>query len=194
MKKIILLLAIIVVGVLPTFGQNFGVYYSVSFPTGDLSDFISKTSFRGVNADYHFMLTDNIGVGVSTGWNVFYEDLDYDTYTVGNTSLSGKQYRYSNHIPMLASGAYFLKPNEKINPFAKLGIGTIYTRRNTDMGQYTQEQVAWNFAMVPEIGVLYGVGIDKAVNLSLKYYNGFQAGSELDKAQSYFSLNIGFVF
>ncbi len=53
--------------------------------------------------DFQKMVQDNIGVGVSVGWNVFYEELDYDTYTLDNVSLSGKQWRYSNHIPILAS-------------------------------------------------------------------------------------------
>jgi len=195
MKKAILIIAFIIAGFMPAMSQvDVGVYYSIGIPTGDLGQFISKASFRGINVDFHSMVKSNIGVGFSTGWTVFYEAMDYDTYTYGNISISGKQYRYSNHIPLLASGVYYLSPDDDLNPFVKLGIGTVYTRRNTDMSEYTVEEEAWNFALVPEVGLQYKVGYDRSVSLSVRYNSAFQAGSELEGAQSFIAINLGFVF
>lgn len=170
------------------------VTYSVGFPSGDLKDFITKTSWRGINFDFQKMVQPNIGVGFSMGWNVFYEDLAYDTYTVDNISLSGKQWRYSNHIPLLISSSYYLKPGEQLNPFVGLGVGTIYSIRNTDMNLYTIEEEAWNFALQPSIGVLIQASDVTSFHVSMKYNYGFQAGSELQNAQSYLALNVGFTF
>jgi outer membrane protein len=195
MRKIFLSVAICLTSIGGLYAQSYtSLTYSIGFPTGDLGDFISQPSFRGITLDYHKLIQPNIGVGFSVGWNVFYEDLPNDTYTVDNVSLSGKQYRYMNYWPILAKGAYYLSPGETINPFVGLGVGTIYSLQNTDMNLYTVELDAWNFALQPEIGVLFNVDPSVAMTLVAKYYNGFAASGDLDTAQSYFTLNLGFTF
>ncbi len=178
---------------LPWAQTQTAVTYSVGFGMGDLGDFVNKPSFRGIGIDYRKLVQPNIGVGFTLGWNVFYEEKAYATYTLDNQALSGKQYRYSNQFPVLLSGTYFLKPGESLNPYVGLGAGTMYSLRNTDMNLYTVEEDAWHFSMVPEIGVQYSVDDATALLIGLKYVNGFKAG-DFDKAQSFLSLNVGFVF
>lgn len=195
MKKIFLitLLSVFTLGAVLA-QSNTVVSYSVGFPTGDLSDFIEKTSFRGMSIDYRKMVNPNVGVGVNFSWNTFYEEKGKATYTRDNISLTGKQYRYSNNFPMLATVAYFLKPEETTNPFVGLGVGTMYTLRNTDMNLYTLEQDAWNFLLQPEIGIQFDIDPSSALHLSLKYNYGFQGGNDLTTSQSYLALNVGFAF
>lgn len=195
MKKILIaavVLCLSTVGVLKA-QTTTTLTYNVGFPTGDLKDFIGKTSFRGVTFDYQKMVQDNIGVGVLVGWNVFYEEKSYDTYTIDNVSLSGKQWRYSNHIPILLSSTYQLKPGDSMNPYVGLGVGVTYTLRNTDMNLYTIERDAWNFTLQPAVGVLIEASDVTKVNISARYNQGFKAG-DFESAQSYFSLNVGFTF
>src|SRR5688572_2472890 len=136
MKKIFFFL--FVVAATPSFSQNItSLQYSIGFGTGDLGDFIGAPSFRGISLDYRRLVQPNIGVGFDVGWNVFYEAKSYGVYTIDNLSYSGKQWRYNNQMPMLFAADYYLKPGEQLNPFVGLGLGTMYSRRNTDMGQYT---------------------------------------------------------
>ncbi len=195
MKKIFYILCASFVLSLPSvMGQsNTYLTYSMGFGSGDLGDFISKASFRGATLDYRKMVQPSMGVGFSLGWNVFYEEKPYETYYSGNAALSGKQYRYSNNVPMLISGDYYLNPGEKISTILGLGTGVMYTRRNTDMNLYTLEQEAWNFTLQPEIGIQLNNSITSGTTIMLKYYYGFAAG-ELEEAQSYFALSVGFVF
>lgn len=195
MKKILLAacaFCLCTVGVVQA--QSFtALTYSVGFGVGDVKEYISQASFRGATIEYNKMIQDNLGVGFLTGWNVFYDALPYDTYTLDNQSLSGKQWRYSNHIPIFISANYFLKPGERVNPFVGLGIGTIYTLRNTDMNLYTLEQDAWSFGLSPTIGAHIEASSETRFNVSLRYNNGFKAG-DFDAGQNYFSLNVGFAF
>jgi len=195
MKKLIYILIISFSGAVGILQAQSNTYltYSMGFGMGDLGDFISKPSFRGAALDYRKMVQPNVGVGFNLGWNVFYEEKAYDTYTDGNQALSGKQYRYSNNIPMLINADYYLNPGEKMSTFFGLGTGVAYTRRNTDMNLYTLEQEAWNFSLVPEIGVQFNNNISSATTIMLKYYYGLKAG-DFDAAQSYLALNVGFVF
>jgi hypothetical protein len=167
--------------------------YAVGFGTGDLGDFISQPSFRGFNIECLKMTSTKIGVGGSFGWNVFYDERNYDTYTKGSASLSGKQYRYSNNLPLLANFDYYMNPGQKVNSYVGLGTGVIYTRRNTDMNLYTLEQEAWNFALQPQIGLEFDNSFSSAFTIAAKYFYGFSAG-DFDKPQSYITVNIGWTF
>jgi outer membrane protein len=191
MRKILLVL--FVVATLPGFAQHLtALQYSMGFATGDLSDFIQKPSFRGFTLDYRKLVQSNIGVGIDAGWNVFYDALDYDVYTIENRSFSGKQYRYNNQAPILFAVDYYMDYAEGVTPFAGLGVGTMYSRRNTNMGVYSLEQDAWHFALKPEIGILFDPIDGVSFSLTGKYYYGFEADGL--PSQSYFALNFGFVY
>jgi hypothetical protein len=163
--------------------------YSFGFSSGELHDYIKPVSWRGVGFDYRKFVRENVGVGLEIGWNVFYEKRPFDTYTTGNIDYSGKQYRYSNHMPLLFGVDYYLNPTEKIVGFAGFGIGTMYSQRNTEMGQWSFERTAWHFAIRPELGVIMNSQDGVGVSLSTKYYYGVKAGDL--PAQGFFTLNIG---
>ena len=177
-----------------SFSQNnlTALQYSMGFGAGNMHDFIGAASFRGFTIDYRNLVQPNIGVGVDIGWNVFYDELPDGTYEYENLTISGKQWRYSNHFPMLAAMDFYLKPDETINPFVGLGLGTMYSLQNTDMSAYTYEKDAWHFALRPEIGVILDIAPGMGFMIASKYYYGFKAGDL--PAQGYFTINVGFVF
>lgn len=195
MKRLIYTILFAVAAITVSNAQNsyVDVAYSMGFATGDMGDFIKKASFRGISFDYRYAFQPNMALGFNLGWNTFYEEKGTDTYTVDNASLTGKQYRYVNTVPMLATFTYLLSPDEFLCPYAALGIGTMYARRNTDMNLYTIEQEGWPFVLQPEVGVRLQAADNVGILVNVKYLNGFKAG-EFDDAQSYFTLNVGFAF
>ena len=194
MKRLAIIIIAALATTVTTFGQKkFELAYPMAFGIGDLGDFISEPSFRGISIDYRQNVTENIAIGTHLGWHTFYSEQAKATYTRDNQSLTGKQYRYSNNFPLLVTGTYYLSPDAFVSPFASLGLGTVYTRRNTDMNLYTVEQEAWNFALHPEVGVHLNTADEVGVVISLKYLHGFTAG-DFDADQSYLSLAIGLCF
>lgn len=195
MKKITILIAIVtLIGPFATLAQesHVSVEYVVGFPTGDLGDFIGKTSFRGAVIEYQNYIKDNLSIGGEVGWSAFYERKDYDTYSQENVSVSGVQYRYSSQVPILISAEYMFGSKESLKPYVNFGLGTMYSRRDTDMGLWYSREDAWQFALKPELGIMYEINTNSALNLSAKYYTGFASGDL--EAQSYFALGVGFVF
>lgn len=172
--------------------NHISVQYDMSFGTGDLGSYISPWSFRGASAQYRYAVTHNILVGMDAAWNVFYEKKNYDTYTSGTQSLSGIQYRYQNEVPLLAAIDYVFMPEKNFQPYIGLGIGTIYSERVTWMGVWSVEQNPWQFALKPEIGMMYKVSYGTALKLGLKYYTGFKAGDL--ETQNYFTISVGFAW
>jgi outer membrane protein len=164
--------------------------YSIGFSTGDLHDYVAPVSWRGVTYNYNRMVETGASLGLEIGWNVFYEEKAYDTYTRGDWDYSGKQYRYSNNVPLLFTIGYYVNPDDAVTPFANLGIGTMYSERKTTMGAYTFTADGWHFEMKPELGIMYNTE-GASVSLSGKYYYGFKTGDL--PAEGFFTLNLGVV-
>ncbi len=195
MKKIlfiILVISLVVPGVLRAQGGYTAIGYVMGFGTGDLGDYVSKASFRGAVFEYQKEISSKMSAGFELGWNTFYEKKDYDTYTIESASLSGVQYRYSNNFPMLATVEYNLKPDEMIRPYVNFGLGTMYSRRDLDMGVWTVQETAWHFAIKPEIGALFEINPGLAFKFAAKYHVGFKASGL--ETQSYLALNFGLAF
>jgi outer membrane protein len=163
--------------------------YAVSFSTGDMHDYISAVSWRGILMEYRAPVKNNFLAGVDVGWNVFYERKDYDTYTIDTRSLSGVQYRYQNSVPILASFDYLISSENALKPYIGLGIGTLFSERATDMNLYRLEEKTWQFALKGELGILYEITYNTSVKFAAKYYTGFKTNT-LD-TQGYVSLSLG---
>lgn len=189
----IVLLSFAIPGMVQAQSGYTSIQYVIGFGTGDLGSFISKASFRGAVFEYQRNINPNLSAGLEIGWNTFYEKKDYDTYTQETVSVSGLQYRYSSHLPLLATVEYNLKPEGPFKPYVNLGIGTMYTKRDTDMGQWRLAQEAWHFALKPELGLLYELNFSTDLKASAKYYTGF-AGGDLESSQSYFAITAGIAF
>lgn len=175
-----------------SYSQSQKHVYSLEYSVGLGNDFIDNVSFRGLAFEYRNMVKPNIGVGVGIGYNFFYEEKDYNTYTYGNESLSGIQFRYLHNIPMMVAGDYYFKPNTKINPFVGVGIGGNYVAKRTEMGVFLIEDEAFQFAFRPEAGAIFEVGPDAKISFTAKYIIGTDA-DDID-AVNYLALNIGYVF
>jgi outer membrane protein len=92
---------------------------------------------------------------------------------------------------MLATVEYYFISEGPVKPYFNLGLGTIYTIRTTDMGIWRLEDKVWQFALKPELGLIYEVGMNASVKLEAKYYTGF--GSSLE-TQSFFAISTGMVW
>lgn len=168
------------------------IQYATGFSTGDMGTYISSPSFRGAIIEYRNAVQPNLLVGVDVGWNVFYERKDEATYTRGTEALSGIQYRTQNELPILISADYFISIDTRLKPYAGLGIGTLYSQRSTDMGQWRLKEDPWHFAIKPEVGFLYEMSYSTSFKFAAKYYNGFTSGDL--PAQGYFSISAGLAF
>jgi Outer membrane protein beta-barrel domain len=173
--------------------QNFIISYPISFPTGAHSDYISATSFRGFSTEYVQTVKENLSVGLELGWHVFYQEENEKEYKEGTISITGRQYRYTNAVPILAQAKWLLPSNsDATNFYVGLGIGTLYVDRSTDFGLYRIKNDAWQFLLRPEAGVAFKLQPGTRLFAGVKYYSAFNT-DDLD-GQSFLSANIGFIF
>lgn len=168
-----------------------GFTYSVAVPTGVTKDFCIDASFRGFNYEGYYEVGSHFAMGWLLGWNVFYNKLAGQTFIKDNITIKSTQYRYMNEFPMLLRGLYLFGEKDGIRPFAGGDLGIIYNVRDLDLGVYSSKEMAWQFAMAPEVGIVVPM---KAVSFTAGIrYNYALAGGELDEV-SYFSFNLGILF
>lgn len=191
MKKYILFALLFVLTTAGVKGQaSFSsLQYTVAFPTGDLKDFVDKTSWRGVNFDYRKGISDKVSAGFSIGYQLFYEERKNATVEQGTITLHGDQFRYVNSCPVTANLAYNFAPGEAISPYVGLGVGTLFRETELDMGLYMVSDDSWHFALRPEAGVLFEPQPGVGLLLNVKYMNAFKT-EDMDAA-NFISLNLG---
>lgn len=191
MKKILFILGFISVGFASTAQDTYSsLHYDVSVPLSNTQDYIGRASWRGVGFDYRNRITGKFAAGFSIGWHVFNERKDFDTYTEGNVSLSGIQFRYINSFPIHANGSYYLTNEDAdFQPFIGVGIGTTAFTMRTEMGLFQSTTNSWNFSLQPEAGFLYRINYSTAFIATAKYYSIFK-NNKID-AQGYLTFSIG---
>src|SRR5215204_4858345 len=180
MKKIFLIMIVLLAfasqqGRAQEAGSNLvSLQYSVSFSMGDLNKYISKVSALGMLIDYRFMATDNAYAGVELGGNLFYEKKDYASHTEGTMTFTGTQWRYVSVMPLLVNAGYVFMPASEFSPYAGVGIGTLYHEVELDIGIYELTRNQWQFAVKPEVGIIYKPMPEIGILLGAKSYNGFK--------------------
>ncbi|MBO9201724.1 MULTISPECIES: hypothetical protein [Niastella] len=193
MKHILLSAFILLCGVTLYSQSSFILSYPMGLPLGDLHDYSSKTSFRGISMEFLGHAKPGVAVGLETGWNVFYEKKNKEPYKQGTTTITGTQYRYTNAVPILVESKWYpTEEKKKANPYVGLGVGTLFASRSTDFGLYRITNEAWQFCVRPEVGVLFSIEPGLKAMLGAKYYGAFNT-DDLD-GQSFLSINVGFVF
>ena len=193
MKRVLITASLLLFFAVSSFAQTkFALTYSIGFPTGETSDFFSKTSWRGINIDYHYLLEDNFAIGFSTGWQVFSDNRGFVTETSGTETVSGFRYNYLNSFPLLATGSYFFDSSSDLVPFASLGLGLTYNELEEDIGLFRNTRTGWPFTVRPEIGMDYEINYGVALRASVRY-NYVASGNTLPSLPS-FGVNGGFVW
>ena len=163
----------------------------VGIPTGETSDYIDNTSWRGVNFDFSYFLKRDLAIGLSGGWQVFDEGRGFVTETSGTETISGYRYNYLNSIPLYGTSTYYFK-TDKISPYISLGVGVIYNELEQDIGLIQEQDDAWHFSLKPEIGLDFEVYYGLELRTSLRYYYVNEAGDLPDL--SYLGIGLGLVW
>ena len=168
MKKYIYLLVVFAMISASSFGQGmFGISYDIGVPVGGTSDYIGAPSFRGFGIEGRGFITDNISYGGSFNWATFYEEFGPEVWSVeGDTRTAyGKQYRYINSFPLMATMHYYFGEWDATRIYAGAGIGAQKIDQRTDFGIYTINDKTWRFGIAPEVGVLIPVNFNSSINL-----------------------------
>ncbi len=176
-----------------------GLTYSVSVPTGETSDFISKTSFKGLRIDLRKFISHEVSIGFLAGWSAFEEE----TNRLISTSIGvvyGEQNRLINVFPVMITTHYYFGEGTEFRPFIGIGVGTYYfyhqLEHTLELADSDLESFKWQFGVAPEAGFVYLVESFYYI-VNVRYNYAFSAQNDITNkstSQSFLTFNIGFAF
>ena len=192
-------LAIAPPGIILAQPHNFSVIsYNPSIPTGKLADFTDQTSFRGFNAEFRVVVNDNFTLGISGGLNTFRQASDGIVSEVIERNgkvitLSAKRYRYTNMVPVLLTGYYYLGSMDThgVKPYIGTGLGGYYIRKTVQMGLYQSDQEKIQFGLAPAAGILMSSSEHVVFMLEVQYHNVFGTAKSDPASAVGFKIGIG---
>jgi hypothetical protein len=164
--------------------------YDVAFPFSSTKEFADQVSWRGVALDVDRFVNENLAVGFGVSWSAFLQKYPDSYYQKDDLLMYGTQVRYLNNVPLLARFSYF-KPLETIDIYGTLGIGTVWQGTRRNIGTLSFEDNYWQFALSPEIGMLFPIG-NTYMTAKLRYVHGFKTESAPDL--SYLGIGLGFAW
>lgn len=133
---------------------NVTINYNAAFPTGNFKDIVSSNSYQGFNASILYNLSDNVAVGLGTGFQDFYQKYPRQLYKLSDGSDVSAVLSYSiQTIPVLAEVSYNFKPEGKIQPYAAIGAGANIVEYQQLLGIFGERDVKFKFAARPRVGL-----------------------------------------
>jgi hypothetical protein len=109
-----------------------------------------------------------------------------------NATLSGKQFRYINAFPFLATGHLYLGTQGATRFFVGGGVGAFYMVERLEIGLAALEEKNWRFGAVPEAGLLMPVGDmygHQHIIISAKY--NYVVGDDTRFDLTWWEVNLG---
>jgi opacity protein-like surface antigen len=133
---------------------KFNISYSAALPTGSFKNVVSENSFRGFSAGVLHGVSENVSLGLVTGFQDFYQKYPRQLYKLSDGSDLSAVLTYSiQTIPVLAEVKYNFTPNGKIQPYAAIGAGGNLITYNQLFGEFGDKQAKIGFAARPEAGL-----------------------------------------
>jgi hypothetical protein len=165
------------------------VNYQLSFPFGNTYQYTGVVSWRGLGLDLQWMVHPKIALGLLFAWNVFYVSTS-QVINFRGVDVSGLQDRSLNVFPFLLDVRYMGGEKGETRPYAGLGIGGELITKRLELGLSAVQSTTFNFALAPELGLIYPFkGSDTALQLGARYNVAFAGGGL--PIQNWLSLLIG---
>ncbi len=149
--------------------------YAAAIPVGSFKDnVVSKTSFRGVDVNLLYGVTPKLSVGLTTGYQDFYEKYPRQIYKLSDGSdISAVVSNSVQQIPFLATARYDFTSSGLLRPYVLAGVGGQLVLNRQFLGEYTNDNTnRFAFAARPEAGIYIPFGKEAHTGINLgAYYN-----------------------
>jgi hypothetical protein len=158
MKKISVIMIAAVIGLVPLAASQAqigmgAVTWQVSGGLGDTGDFIDDISYIGFGIEGRHYTGKNFSVGIEFDWQVW-DQQTTEPIEIEGGALSGKQFRYINAFPMLATLHLYAGEIHNFRMYLGVGVGAYYIMKRLQIGLANLEDKDWFFGGGPEFGFL----------------------------------------
>lgn len=135
--------------------SGFHINWTISKPS--YTDFVSKTSTRGVRFGFTKFINEKFGAGIEGGFNVLDDYVPRQTYQLENGAITTDIFNYMYNYTLMANGQYYFKKSGLFVPYAALHAGIIFTEYTQFYNAYSSSNNKTGAVVRPELGVLYRI-------------------------------------
>lgn len=139
-----------------SFGQYYDKTYSVALDiTAPLSnaDYVSQISARGFRLGYREMINDRFFAGFDFNNSSYTKYKPRRTYSNGTGAITTDLFNYAYNYGITLSGEYYFKVEQRVMPYAGLGVGASYIKYKQFFNVYTNQSDSWGVLVRPQVGV-----------------------------------------
>jgi len=129
------------------------VNYLPSLSLGETADFTNNFSPRGVDFEVNKFIAEDMSVGFVVSWNIFREKISGETFDYNDLVITGTQFRYTNTVPLNVNFKKYFVGGDA-SPYLGVGLGTMYAKKQNEIGVFVLSEDKWMFNGAPEIGML----------------------------------------
>ena len=169
--------------------------YDIGIPLSQTKEFTDQVSWRGLALDFDRLVGDHFAVGMGFSWSTFLEKEPDSYYETDNVLMHGTQVRYINTIPLLARFSWiqhFISTDMTV--FGTMGVGTLWQETRREVGSIAFVGDYWQFALAPEVGMIFPVGFSSYLTAKVRYMHGFENSSNGAPPLQYLGIGLGFAW
>jgi opacity protein-like surface antigen len=128
--------------------------YNVNFPTGAFRNLITNPAYKGFTAGLAYPVNDQLSVGLSLGYNDFYQKYPRQVYNQGKGSdISAVVSNSVQQSPMMITANYALVKKGFIRPYIGGGAGVNFINFDQYLGEFDNPHSSAKLALSGEAGV-----------------------------------------
>lgn len=177
------------------FDKTYSLALDINKPLSN-TDFVNQVSARGFKFGYREMINERIFGGIDFT-NTTYDSYEpRKTYTSGTSAITTDLYNYAYSYGLTLSFDYFFKIEQKLMPYAGLGVGASYINYSQYFNVYSNKYDSWGVLVRPQAGVIYRLKEDAgwALQAAVHYDYSSAKSQELDlKAFQNMGVQVGVI-
>jgi len=127
--------------------------YNINVPAGSFRDYVTHPAYKGFNVGLAYPINPQLSVGLSFGYNDYYQKYPRQTYDDGKGStISAVVSNSVQQIPLLLTANYTLVKKGFIHPDIGAGGGVNFVPVDQDLGEFNDPQTKTKWALKGEAG------------------------------------------
>ena len=147
---------------------QFNINYNVNIPSGSFRDLVTNPAYKGFTAGLAYPITSQLRVGLSVGYNDYYQKYARKTYSEGaGSDISAVVSNSIQQIPLLITADYTLLKKGFIRPYVGAGAGVNFVSFDQYLGEFDNPQTNARFAVRGEAGILIPLSTYKATAIRI---------------------------
>ncbi|MDO6435499.1 OmpW family outer membrane protein [Flavitalea sp. BT771] len=127
--------------------------YNVNIPAGSFRDYVTHPAYKGFNAGLAYPINPQLSVGLSFGYNDYYQKYPRQTYDDGKgNTVSAVVSNSVQQIPVLLTANYTLVKKGFIRPYVGAGAGVNFVTFDQYLGEFDDPHSTAKWALKGEAG------------------------------------------